>query len=305
MNQVMLNTNVGVPILGICWCPEKPALLLACADNAIKLWDLPSNQVMQVGSHTQPVKDVYAFFQNNTPVIVSGGWDSRVKFWTWSSPNQLNQIGEAYLGKPVHYMSGEFPLLVIAHSEMFIHYWDLRQIFNGNFNPLGVMMSPLKYATTSIACFSDAKGFVVGSIEGRCGVKNIDLDKNVINLPDDFCFKSHRVDDTKSTIISSIVHAVNGISFNKQYNTFATMGQDGCYFFWNKDNKSKLKSTKNAPYPVTCGDYLDSARMFAFALGYDWGKGAEEAKKGYPVYLFVRKVKDDEAFKKPTGTGIK
>ena len=57
---------------------------------------------------------------------MSGGWDSRVKFWTWQGPTQLNQIGEAYLGKPIHYMSGEFPLLVTAHSELFIHYWDLR-----------------------------------------------------------------------------------------------------------------------------------------------------------------------------------
>lgn len=75
-------------------------------------------------------------------------------------------------------MSGEFPLLVTAHSELDIHYWDLRQIFSNNFNPLGVTISPLKYPTTSIACFSDGKGYVIGSIEGRCGVKYIDLDKN-------------------------------------------------------------------------------------------------------------------------------
>lgn len=58
------------------------------------------------------------------------------------------------------------------------------------------MTSPLKYPTTCVACFSDAKGFVLGSIEGRCAVKNVDLAKDLINPPDDFCFKSHRVDDT-------------------------------------------------------------------------------------------------------------
>jgi hypothetical protein len=40
--------------------------------------------------------------------------------------------------------------------------------------------------------------------------------------------------------------------------------------------------------------------MFAFAFGYDWGKGAEEAKKQqYPVKIYIRKVKEEEAFKKP------
>jgi mRNA export factor len=123
-----------------------------------------------------PVKDIYCFFQNNTSVVVSGGWDSRVKFWTWGGPQQLNQIGESYIAKPVHYMSGEFPLLVTAHSELAIHYWDLRQIFSNNFNPAGLLSSPLKMATTSIACFGDGKGFAVGSVEGRCGIKNVPLD---------------------------------------------------------------------------------------------------------------------------------
>jgi mRNA export factor len=77
------------------------------------------------------------------------------------------------------------------------------------------------------------------------------------------------------------------------------VGQDGCYFFWNKDNKSKLKSTKPGPCPLTAGDFLENAKMYAFAIGYDWGKGAEESKKGYPVKLYIRKVKDEEAFKKP------
>jgi hypothetical protein len=39
--------------------------------------------------------------------------------------------------------------------------------------------------------------------------------------------------------------------------------------------------------------------LFAFAFGNDWGKGAEESKKSqYPVRLFIRKVKEEEAFKK-------
>ena len=79
-------------------------------------------------------------------------------------------------------MSGEFPLLVTAHSELFVHYWNLNNITNGDFNPQGVISSPLKYSTTSIQCFPDAKGFAIGSIEGRCGIKYIDLQKNITNM---------------------------------------------------------------------------------------------------------------------------
>lgn len=114
---------------------------------------------------------------------MSGGWDARVKFWTWNGPSALNQIGESYLGKPVHYMSAEYPLLVTAHSEQYVHYWNLANIFNGNFAPQGVTSSPLKYPTTCVSVFSDAKGYAIASLEGRCGIKYVDLQKDLINPP--------------------------------------------------------------------------------------------------------------------------
>lgn len=88
---------------------------------------------------------------------------------------------------------------------------------------MGITTSPLKYATTSITCFSDGRGYAIGSIEGRCGIKNIDLATEKLDLPQDFCFKCHRV-ETEGT---AKVFAVNGIAFNKQYGSFVTYGSDG------------------------------------------------------------------------------
>ena len=94
---------------------------------------------------------------------------------------------------PIHYMSCQYPLLVTAHQDRFIHVWDLQSCFqSNNFNPKEVAESPLKFATTSIACFGDGKGYAVGSIEGRCGIKNVDPTKNEMGKGDDFCFKCHR-----------------------------------------------------------------------------------------------------------------
>jgi mRNA export factor len=60
-------------------------LLLACGDNSIKKWDLASNQVMTVGEHQAPVKEVCSILvpSNNMSVVISGGWDAKVKFWSW------------------------------------------------------------------------------------------------------------------------------------------------------------------------------------------------------------------------------
>ena len=83
-----------------------------------------------IGQHAGPVKGIASFkHPAGTSVVVSGGWDSRVKFWTWQTPAQLNQIGEAYVAMPVHFMSLQWPLLVTAHQERLIHTWDLEKTF--------------------------------------------------------------------------------------------------------------------------------------------------------------------------------
>jgi len=97
-----------------------------------------------------------------------------VKFYRIQN-GQASQIGESWLGKPIHYMSCSFPLLVTAHSEKYCHVWNLETIAQNNFNPVTVFESPLKYATSSLCAFGDGKGFALGSIEGRCGINNVNF----------------------------------------------------------------------------------------------------------------------------------
>ena len=110
-------------------------------------------------------------------------------------------------------MSGAFPLLVTAHSERFIHVWNLNMMGNNQFDPIHVVESPLKYATSSISCFADGQGYAVGSIEGRCGIVNVDFKNVQATDAKDFCFKCHRVED--ATKRDGDVHTVNHITFNK------------------------------------------------------------------------------------------
>jgi len=72
------------------------------------------------------------------------------------------------------------------------------------------------------------------------------------------------------------VFAVNGITFNTQYNTFATYGSDGTIVTWNKDTKRKYKISKKFPAPITASSFTDDGKLLAYAIGYDWSKGYEE-----------------------------
>jgi len=188
---------------------------------------------------------------------------------------------------------------VTAHQDRFIHVWNLADNFQTqNWAPKEVTESPLKFATTSIAVFGDGKGYAVGSIEGRCGIKNYDLAKADMGKQEDFCFKCHR-DEVKGATKAD-VYSVNGISFNIQYNTFATFGSDGMLIVWNKDSKSKYKSSKKFPAPQTAAAFTEDGKLLAYAIGYDWTKGFETTKtQQFPTKIFVRSPDVKEEVYKP------
>jgi hypothetical protein len=100
----------------------------------------------------------------------------------------------------------------------------------GKIEPCMVYTSPLKYQTRHVEAFPNGNGYCVTSIEGRCGVKNVDF-RNLQEKYDsiDFNFKCHRKDGG-----SNIVYPVHQVAFNRKYETFMTVGGDGAYFTWDK-----------------------------------------------------------------------
>jgi len=171
-------------------------------------------------------------------------------------------------------MSGAENLLVTAHSEKKVHIWNLENILKNSFEPIHVEETPLKYETSSLCAFSNGKGFTLGSIEGRCGVVNVDFSKYPNNITSlDFCFKCHRVESGTS----GDAYTVNNISFNKKFGTFSTVGSDGTFIVWNKDTKARYKSSTKAPMPMTNCCFSDDALLLVFASGEDWNKGNEAA----------------------------
>ena len=170
-------------------------------------------------------------------------------------------------------MSGAGSLLVTAHSERWIHLWNLENVLKNQYDPVHVDQSPLKYQTSSIACYPNGKGFAIGSIEGRCGVVNVNNTAES-GMTTDFCFKCHRVE----TGGEGDAYTVNNISFNKKHSTFSTVGSDGTYIVWNKETKARYKSSKVTPLPMTHCCFSEDASLLVFASGEDWSKGCEHAK---------------------------
>ena len=108
-------------------------------------------------------------------------------------------------------------------------------------------------------------------------MKNYDSKAHDKNSSKDFCFKCHRKEDTQNK--TATVWSVNGFCFNKKYNTFASYGGDGTYVTWNKDTKSKYRSSEPFPDAIVSADFNEDGSLLAYAIGYDWQRGAEGLKE--------------------------
>jgi mRNA export factor len=265
-----------MPVLNTCFSPDGSTVFSCGADKAVRMWQLggnapPNNVPQQIGVHDAPVRNVG--FLRSTNLVVSGGWDAKLKFWDTRSPNPAGVLD---VGERVHAMDVRDNLLVVATANRMMIAYDC----SGQPREATRKESPLKFQSRCIACFPDCTGFAIGSIEGRVGIHYLQK----VAGKESFAFKCHRQD--------SIVYSVNAIAFHNQFGTFATVGSDGVVNFWDKDNKQRLKGFQAIQRTIPCAAFNAQGTLFAYASSYDWSKGSMYLQPGNEV--FIHCVMEDE-----------
>jgi mRNA export factor len=240
------------------------------------MWSLgagapPGGIPTQIGVHDAPVKGVG--FLRSTNLVVSGGWDRKLKFWDTRTPNP---VGVMDLPERVYDMDVRDNLMVVATANRMILAYDVTN------QPVehSRKESPLKFQSRCVSCFPDSTGYAVGSIEGRVGIQYVQK----VQGKDSFAFKCHRQDAN--------VYSVNAIAFQNQFGTFATVGSDGVVNFWDKDNKQRLKGFNAIQRTITAAAFNGGGQMFAYASSYDWSKGSSNLQPGNEI--FIHYVHEDE-----------
>ncbi|KAI8888432.1 WD40 repeat-like protein [Backusella circina FSU 941] len=268
------------PALCVSWNKDGTKIGSGGADKAVRVYDVTTGQAMQIGQHNDAVKCAEFLEQGN--ILATGSWDKTLKYWDLRSPEP---IGTVQLPERCYTMDSKGPLLVAGLAEKHISVIDLN-------NPTTIFKnttSSLKWQTRVVACFPDAKGYAIGSIEGRIGIQYVeakDLSKN-------FSFKCHR-DESKN------VFSVNDVNFHPLHGTFSTCGSDGTFSFWDKDSRQRLKAFPKNNGQVSSTRFNKDGSIFAYAVSYDWSKGYKHAPSLNQTKIYLHAVKDDEI--KPRGT---
>ena len=91
--KAQVNHESSAPVLDTCFSADGSTVFSGGVDKAVRMWRLgetpPNNIAQQIGAHDAPVKAV-GFLPSN--LVVSGGWDRKLKFWDTRSPNPAGTL---------------------------------------------------------------------------------------------------------------------------------------------------------------------------------------------------------------------
>jgi len=280
--KAQVNHEAQSPVLDTCFSADGTTVFSGGADNAVRMWKLgetpPNNIAQQIGAHDKPVQSV-GFLQSSN-LVVSGGWDGKLKFWDTRSPNPA---GEFQLQERIHALDVQGGLMVVATANRQLVIYD---VTGAQPKEHSRKESPLKFQSRCVSCFPDQTGFAIGSIEGRVGVQYVHKVPN----KDHFAFKCHRQGQNNTN-----VYSVNCLAFQKTFGTFATVGSDGVVTFWDKDNKQRLKAFPSIGQTIPCAAFNAQGNLFAYASSYDWSKGASFYSPGStPNEIYIHYTPEEE-----------
>ncbi|KAJ3649056.1 hypothetical protein Zmor_020818 [Zophobas morio] len=274
----------GGPVLDVCWSDDGTKVFMAGCDKQAKAWDLASNQVVQVAQHDAPIKTCHWIKASNYSCLMTGSWDKTLKFWDTRTPNPMLSIN---LPERCYCADVDYPMAVVGTAGRQIIVYQL----DGKPQQYKVLDSPLKYQHRCVAIFRDKKktptGYALGSVEGRVAIQYV----NPTNPKDNFTFKCHRSNGAPTGYQD--IYAVNDIAFHPVHGTLATVGSDGSFSFWDKDARTKLKSSELMEQPITRCAFNSNGQIFAYAVSYDWSKGHEYYNSSKKNYIFLRSCYDE------------
>jgi len=274
------------PILSCCWHADGTKVYTAGADNQAKMWDLASNQAVVCAQHDAPIKTVHWVQAPNYQCLMTGSWDKTLKFWDTRTPTPImtmNTIDKVYCADVI------YPMAVVSTAQRGILVYQL----SDKPQEFKKIESPLKYQHRCVAICKNKNGgmpngFALGSVEGRVAMQYI----QATDPKDNFTFKCHRSDVSTSGQTQD-VFAVNDIAFHPRHGTLATVGSDGKYSFWDKDARTKLKTSESCAQSITSCCFNAEGSIFAYSTGYDWTKGHEYFNPNQKPAIYLRSCADE------------
>lgn len=287
LGTAVLKTSIpnpnSAPVLSMAYSQDGLFLVTGSTDGCIRVIDMNTGSTTELQAHDSPVSAMaFTSGQMGNQLLVTGGWDKKLKFWDMKSGAPVNEtqmeervysvdskgsiIGIIMAGNKVSVLDSYTltPLQGISYSRPASGRFARSSGYSApSYSNTGYgIKTRLNWQARTIACFNDGSGVAIGGIEGK-----VDM---IAVKPGDkeswFIFKCHRKEKE--------VFPINKIATHPIYSTLATCGGDGTYSIWDKQTKTRTKTGgPGGRQAITTGCFDRTGKFFAYATGYDWSRG--------------------------------
>lgn len=290
----------NAPILSCVWSADGQRVFTGGCDSVAKMWNLATNQSQVVAQHAAPIREVV--WSSTLNMLVTGSWDKTVKYWDL---RQQQPAASVQMNDRVYTMACRGPVLVVGtgalppvgNANNTATAANANNLFVYNLSNASGIQQPfrtggmvLKHAPHCSTIFPDNMCYAIGTTEGRVAIQYVQDKDQALN----FAFRCHRdVQGDKSD-----VYGVNTMTASPT-GTFMTAGGDCRMTSWDKNAKQRIKQYEKMLNPITASGFNTQGNIYAYAVGYDWAKGIEQAaSKKQPCGILLHSIQGDEMLPK-------
>ena len=104
--------DMGSPLLDVEWKDDGTTLFAGTCGKTVKMWNLATDTVVDIGAHDAPVKAVH--WVKEKQYVITGGWDKCIKYWDARTPTAQFSLN---LPERVYAMDVRYPLLICSTAD--------------------------------------------------------------------------------------------------------------------------------------------------------------------------------------------
>lgn len=112
------------PVLSAAWSQDGTKVFTASCDKTAKMWDLQSDQFVQIAQHDAPIKTIHHIVRPSYQCLMTGSWDKTLKFWDLRSPQPMGTI---QLPDKCFCADVYGPMAIVSGGNRFIKVYNLDQ----------------------------------------------------------------------------------------------------------------------------------------------------------------------------------
>ncbi|KAI9721695.1 MAG: hypothetical protein M1828_005063 [Chrysothrix sp. TS-e1954] len=280
------------PVLTCCWSKDSSKVAAAGIDNVVKVMDVATSQVVEVGKHDAAISRIRMIEVGGTPILATGSWDKTVKYWDFRSPEPS---GTLVCQERVYAMDASKDRLVVGTAGR-----DLDVIKTDD--PLrmysqATLVDTVKGQLRDIACLTDNSGYAAVATGGKCRIEYF----NDARAQDSYSFVCQRKFHQANTQPPDY-YSANSVCVHPGGKICATGGSNGVYAFWNYVTKQRVSMFPEVGESITSTAYDSSGKIFAYGVSYDWSRGFSGHRQNGTVKIMLHPVADEE--KAPSGPAV-